>query len=74
MAGRNRHHYLPRLIIDRFVDDNGMLHVFDKRSPDRGVHAQSPRDTFVEKHLYSTKRKDGTRDRSLEDWFSTLKA
>ena len=72
MSSRNRHHYIPRLIVDRFVDGKGMLQVFDRQRPQRGVQPQSPRDTFVEKHLYSTKLKDGRRDRSLEDWFASL--
>lgn len=72
MASRNRHHYVPRLILDRFVDGDGMLHVFDRRRAENGIQPQSPKDTFVEKHLYSAKLKDGRRDRSLEDWFADL--
>lgn len=70
-VGRRRHHYVPRFILDRFANTDGMLFVHDRQRPGE-VRPQSPKDTFVEKHLYSTKERDGTRDRSLEILFCDL--
>lgn len=65
MASRNRHHYVPRFILERFADADGLLHVHDRRQGET-LRRLSPRDTFVEKHLYSSKMADGSWDRRLE--------
>ena len=46
-----RHHYIPQMLLKNFVDDNGHLHVFDKKR--KKPYSTKPENLFVRKHLYS---------------------
>lgn len=69
-----RHHYNPQLLLRRFCDEKGKLYFFDKRFSSRGILRASPRDLFVEKHLYSSINADGSRDARLENQFCELES
>ncbi|WP_334150081.1 DUF4238 domain-containing protein [Hyphomicrobium sp.] len=72
MAQPKRHHHIAQGIQRRFTDAEGLLHAFDKRRPERGVFATTPLNLFVEKDLYTIRRKDGSRNTDLEHWYSEL--
>ena len=60
------------MILRRFVDDNGRLHVFDRTRPERGVYATVPKNAFVHRDLNALINLDGTRNIRLEVWYSEL--
>lgn len=66
MQAPKRHHYVPRMHLKRFVDENGLLHWFSKRFPDRVVRQSSPAQLFSENHLYDVYGSTGVRDSSIE--------
>lgn len=63
MAGRRRHHYVPRFYLDKFVDRSTIpprLWIYDKV---RGaIEPSTPSDAGAEKHYYAFKKDDGSRD------------
>jgi hypothetical protein len=67
-----RHHYVPISLLERFTNEDGKLYVFDKRLPEKGVRISTPEDVFVERHLYSIMKKDGTKDTWLEEEYADL--
>ena len=72
MSEARRHHTNPLMILRRFVDDNGRLHVFDRTRPERGVYATVPKNAFVHRDLNALINLDGTRNIRLEVWYSEL--
>ena len=70
MSNPKRQHYIPKMLLKHFVDDKGILHFFDKNSPEKGVREQTPRTLFYERHLYTSTNLDGSRDYSTEAFFS----
>lgn len=69
-----RHHYVPELLLKRFVDDAGWLHHYDKRRHDLGVRRSRPRELFFENHLYSEIDASGAKDPSLEHELARIEA
>jgi hypothetical protein len=67
-----RQHYIPQMLLRRFTDSDGRLHFFDKRIREKGVLQSSPKDIFVQKHIYSSIAKDGTKDTTLEKYYSFM--
>ena len=67
-----RHHYVPKMLLKRFVDDDGWLHFFDKTSPELGVRPCKPASAFYEKHLNSLIGRNGEKNVSLEHTFNRL--
>lgn len=65
-----RHHYVPEVILKRFTDDDGWLHLFSSR--DRRVRPTRVSNAFCEGHLYSEERADGTKDPKVEFELSWL--
>lgn len=72
MGKKKRDHYNPLLLLKRFANADGFIHVFDKRHPYLGVRPVGPRDIYVHKHLYSEIKPDGTRRRELDDFYTAL--
>jgi Protein of unknown function (DUF4238) len=72
MTEPKRHHFISQMQMRRFTTTNGRLFFFDKSRPEKGVLESTPGGLFVEKHLYSSIAKDGTRDAALEKQFSKL--
>jgi len=67
-----RHHFVPQMLLRRFVDHNSNLYYFDKRFPSRGVLVSTSQNLFLENHLYTAEDKDGVKDVELESYFSEL--
>ncbi|MBP2510295.1 hypothetical protein J2855_003948 [Agrobacterium tumefaciens] len=67
-----RHHYVPEMLQKNFVDDEAKLWAFDSRNRTKGVWRGTHENLFLEGHLYSHVNADGTKDATLETWFSEL--
>lgn len=68
-----KHHYIPKMIQERFVEgDSLFLWSFDKRHPERGIERKPIKRLFRVKHLYTSYRRDGTRDTSTETRLSAI--
>ncbi|GJD73602.1 DUF4238 domain-containing protein [Methylobacterium goesingense] len=52
-------HFVPEMLQKRFVDPEGMLWVYDKRVPGRGIWRSKPKGIFKERHVYTVARPDG---------------
>ncbi len=66
MTTPKRHHFVPRMHLNRFVDKSGRLYWFDKRFSERVVRPSTPTQVFAENHLYSVLDNAGNRDSSVE--------
>ena len=64
-----RQHYNPRMLLKRFVDKDDRLHFFTKHAPDKGVLTSTPKNLFLQKHLYTQVDKAGTKDVSVATSF-----
>ncbi|WP_457811447.1 DUF4238 domain-containing protein [Sinorhizobium meliloti] len=67
-----RHHYVPEMLQKNFIDDEAKLWTFDSRNSAKGVWWSSHENLFLEGHHYSHINTDGTKDPTLEIWFSEL--
>lgn len=56
----------------RFVDEAGLLHFYNKRTPEKGVQSTTPGNLHVRTHLYSKILPDGTKDVALELRYAAL--
>ena len=72
MSDPKRHHYVPKMLLKRFVDNNGNLWVYRKDSSDQKVFPAKPDNVFLETDLYTQFDQTGTKDTSVEKQFSTL--
>ncbi|MER8628537.1 DUF4238 domain-containing protein [Mesorhizobium opportunistum] len=68
------HHFVPQFLLRNFVDDAGALHVFDRRTPDRGVFNNPPSKVFFERQLYTTIDRDLSKNVDLELAFAHLES
>lgn len=66
------HHFVPQFLLRNFVDDAGTLHVFDRRTPARGVFNNPPGKVFFERQLYTSIEKDLSKNVDLELAFAHL--
>lgn len=55
-----RHHIIPQMILRRFVDEDGLLHVVDRKRPQFSVRKHSPENALVMKDLNAFRERDGT--------------
>lgn len=69
MSRPKRHHYIAQMHSKRFADPGGILYVFDRRVPHKGVQKRTPRNLFVEGDLYTQFDEKGTKDVSVETEF-----
>lgn len=53
-------HFVPEMLQKRFVDAEGMLWVYDKRVPGRGIWRSRPKGIFKERHVYTVAHPDGS--------------
>jgi len=67
-----RHHYIPEMLQKNFSDDGARLWTFDSRNSAKGVWCSTHENLFLKSHLYSHINADGTKDATLESWFSLL--
>lgn len=64
MGSPKRHHYVPEVILKRFTDDQGWLHIHSKH--DRRTRPTRPWKAFCEGHLYSEELENGIKDPRVE--------
>lgn len=69
-----RHHYIPQMVQRRFAGPDGQLWSFDKRQPERGVVRRPIKRLFQVQHLYTLRRRDGTRDTTTETRLSAIES
>ncbi len=69
MSKPKRHHYIAQMHSKRFTDPDGILYVFDKRFPQKGIQKRTPRNLFVEGDFYTQFDEKGTKDVSVETEF-----
>ena len=69
MSKPKRHHYIAQMHSKRFADPDGILYVFDKRFPNKGVEKRTPRNLFVEGDFYTQFDDKGNKDVSVETEF-----
>lgn len=69
MSRPKRHHYIAQMHSKRFMDPDGILYVFDKRFPQKGVQKRTTRNLFVEGDLYTQFDETGIKDVSVETEF-----
>lgn len=74
MSASRRHHIIAQMIQRRFVDEDGLIFLFDKRRPRLGILRVSTTNAFVERDLNTAVTPDGVRDASLETAFSALES
>ncbi len=67
-----RQHFVPRMLLQRFADENGKLFFFSKQFPTKGIIAITPRNLFCQKHIYTAKDKHGALDVGLERSYAEL--
>ncbi len=65
-----RNHYVPQFLQKYFVGEDGKIWVYDKAGSE--PRAQMPRDTGVEKFLYTVQKDDGQHDDSVERAFAGM--
>ena len=53
MSVPKRQHYIPKLLLRNFTDEDGWLYVFDTRVPMIGVRRSRPEKAFFEKDFYT---------------------
>ncbi len=53
MSVPKRQHYVPKMLLRNFTDENGWLYVFDGRVPTIGVRRSRPEQAFVQKDFYT---------------------
>ena len=67
-------HFVPQMLLRRFVDRDGHLHVFDKRFLERGVICTGPANVFVQRDIYNQRGEDGSWDVSVEQMLGRLES
>lgn len=60
-------HFVPRMLLKRFVGSDSRLWAFDKRRPDRGIWQSTPKDLLKERHLYTVTLADGLQNFAVEE-------
>lgn len=69
-----KHHYVPEVIQKNFSGSDLHLWSFDKRHPERGVERKPIKRLFRVQHLYTIRRRDGTRDTTTETRLSAIES
>ncbi|MBI5131486.1 MAG: DUF4238 domain-containing protein [Rhodopseudomonas palustris] len=72
MSVPKRHHFVPEMLQKSFVDEAGLLHFYNQRTPEMGVQSTKPGNLHVRTHLYSKILPDGTKDVALELRYAAL--
>jgi len=67
-----RHHFVPEVLLKRFMDSAGWVHAYSKDDPDAKIRKERPCNVFVRRHLYSTEDQAGAKDPAVEREFSQL--
>ena len=67
-----RQHYIPKLLLKRFVDGEGHLYVCRRTDSEPKFWKSKPENAFVENDLYTCLEDDGNPDVSVEKDFANL--
>ena len=74
MSNPKCQHYIPKMLLKHFLDDNDQLSFFERDAPEKGVRKRTPGTIFFKKHLNTFTELDGTKDFSTEAYFSKLES
>jgi hypothetical protein len=72
ITGPKRHHFVPRMLQKRFVDEDGYLYAHNRERPTFNIYRARPENLFVQSHLYSEIEVDGKRQPRTERRISNL--
>ncbi len=67
---KRRNHFVPRMLLKNFTDEDGKLYFFDKRFEEKRILKTTPDALYRECDLYVVRNEDGNRDDSAEDRFA----
>ncbi len=67
---KRKNHFVPRMLLKNFTDEDGKLYFFDKRFKQKQVRETTPKDLYWERDLYVLRGADGNMDDSAEDLFA----
>ena len=67
-----RHHYIPVMLLNRFTDDDGGLWLCRRAGKETKIQLVSPKNAFVEGHLYTKRDGSGNPDMSVEAGLSAV--
>lgn len=68
----HRHHYIPRMILRNFLNDQQGLYFWRRSFPVGGVKSTTPENLFVEDDLYTVIGDEGERNVSVEHGFARM--
>jgi hypothetical protein len=69
MSTPKRHHFVPRMLLNNFTDEDGYLHWRFLNGRHETLRRGRPDEVFFENHLYSTMTEDGAKDARIEQQF-----
>jgi len=73
MADFKNNHYVPEMLLKRFMSEDGDLFYYDKRKPEKSIEHRNPSSIFCQPNLYVDVNKAGKRNVTLErDVYSRL--
>ena len=67
---KRRNHFVPRMLLKNFTDEDGKLYFFDRRLKEKRILKTTPDALYRERDLYVVRDEDGNRDDSAEDRFA----
>ncbi len=67
-----RQHFVPKMLLNRFVDKNGLLYFFSKRSSVKKILKSTPANLFIEGHLYTLYDELGDKNVLVEKLLSDI--
>ncbi len=72
MSNPTRQHYIPRVYLKNFTNENDKVWVYDKH--EQSLKELSTKDTTLEKNLYTITDTEGNKDFSIEKSFSEVES
>ena len=74
MSKPKRQHYIPQMILKRFADSGGWLYCCDRTGAKPRFWKTTPKNVFLETHLYTQYDDGGEADGFIEEHFSSLES
>ena len=65
-----RHHFIPKMLLRNFTDENGFLYFYSERFNEKQVRKTTPDNFGLEKNLYTEYDEQGNKDNSAEKLFA----
>ncbi|MEM8588082.1 MAG: DUF4238 domain-containing protein [Pseudomonadota bacterium] len=69
-----RHHYIPRMLLKRFVNSQNRLFAYNKSDQSSNIIEATPENLFVKKNFYNFVKEDGEVISDLEEAFSEIES